>query len=170
MKKELVKSYTKKDFDTIYSRHYWPIWGFCNKRIAKDDVDDVVQEVFFSCYKYIDKFENRSKLSTWIFEIAKSKCSTFYQYKNTKSRKGEEISFDEIGYEIPYYDTYEDHRIEKIKLLIDKEDDRTREIMEMRFYKDMQNIEIAKVFNIKHKLVDQIIHRSLARIKARLIR
>jgi RNA polymerase sigma-70 factor (ECF subfamily) len=47
----------------------------------KEDADEIVQETFLRAYKSLDRFESRSKFSTWIYRIAVNRCLDFLEKK-----------------------------------------------------------------------------------------
>ena len=47
----------------------------------QQDADEVVQETFLRAYKNLDKFEARSKFSTWIYRIAVNRCLDMLEKK-----------------------------------------------------------------------------------------
>lgn len=69
------------------------------KRILRDDADaqDAVQEAFTMAYKAIDRFDGRSKLSTWLHRIVVNAALM----RLRKVRRLREISMDD---KLPSYD------------------------------------------------------------------
>lgn len=55
----------------------------------EDSIEDVVQEVFFRVYKALQKnqFDGRSKISTWIFTIAKNEANRLNQKRLKEEEK-----------------------------------------------------------------------------------
>lgn len=51
-----------------------------------DDAEDVAQEVFIQVFNSISKFQKKSKLSTWIYSIAKNKSLDFIRSQKAKKR------------------------------------------------------------------------------------
>jgi RNA polymerase sigma-70 factor, ECF subfamily len=47
----------------------------------REDADEIVQETFLRAYKSLDRFESRSKFSTWIYRIAVNRCLDFLEKK-----------------------------------------------------------------------------------------
>ena len=47
----------------------------------QEDADEVVQETFLRAYKNLDKFELRSKFSTWVYRIAVNRCLDMLEKK-----------------------------------------------------------------------------------------
>ena len=51
-----------------------------------EEADDLTQEVFIQIYKSINKFREKSSLSTWIYRITLSKCYEHLRFKKRKKR------------------------------------------------------------------------------------
>jgi len=64
-------------------RLYWHIRKIV---ISHDDTDDVLQNTFIKVYKNIDKFNQESKLFSWMYRIATNEAITFIN-KRAKDRK-----------------------------------------------------------------------------------
>ncbi|QOD61666.1 RNA polymerase sigma factor [Polaribacter haliotis] len=63
-------------------RLYWHIRKIV---ISHDDADDVLQNTFIKVYKNIDKFNQESKLFSWMYRIATNESITFIN-KRAKER------------------------------------------------------------------------------------
>ena len=64
-------------------RLYWHIRKIV---ITHDDTDDVLQNTFIKVHKNIDKFNQESKLFSWMYRIATNEAITFIN-KRAKERK-----------------------------------------------------------------------------------
>ncbi len=58
------------DFQVIYDTYKKRIFNYLAFFVGRDDAEDLTQEVFEKIDRSLGKFEERSKLSTWIFRIA----------------------------------------------------------------------------------------------------
>ena len=72
--RELIKLYKE--------RLYWHIRKIV---ISHDDTDDVLQNTFIKIFKNIDKFNQESKLFSWMYRIATNESITFIN-KRAKKR------------------------------------------------------------------------------------
>ena len=66
-------------------RLYWHVRKIV---ISHDDTDDVLQNTFIKIYKNISKFNQESKLFSWMYRIATNEAITFINKRN-KERKVE---------------------------------------------------------------------------------
>ncbi len=64
-----------RELITLYKeRLYWHIRKIV---ISHDDTDDVLQNTFIKIYRNIDKFNQESKLFSWMYRIATNESITF---------------------------------------------------------------------------------------------
>lgn len=57
-------------FATLYARHRARVAGVCARRVARADVDDVVQEAFVRAWQALDALEEAARFGPWVRTIA----------------------------------------------------------------------------------------------------
>lgn len=82
-----------REFDKIYAEYFSEIYKFTlilckNTELA----EEITQETFFKALKNIDKFGGKSKISTWLCEIAKN---TYFDHVK-KNNKNADLSIEII--------------------------------------------------------------------------
>lgn len=75
---ELVKQAQKGDqgaFDDLLRRHYNQIYAIC-RRLAGNEADalDATQEALITLVRRIDRFDGRSKFTTWMHRVVTNAC------------------------------------------------------------------------------------------------
>ena len=70
-------------------RLYWHIRKIV---LNHEDTDDILQNTFIKIYKNIHKFEEKSKLYTWMYRIATNESITFLNKKAKKKK----ITIEEV--------------------------------------------------------------------------
>lgn len=72
----LIQSYRAGDTNALrelVERYTDPIYNFTYKLGARDEAEDITQEVFIKVWKKIDSFdEEKSSFKTWLFTIARN--------------------------------------------------------------------------------------------------
>jgi RNA polymerase sigma-70 factor (ECF subfamily) len=90
---KLVKAGEVEPFDELVRRHQIKIHDLCYKMVRNyDDARDLAQETFLKAYRKINKFDGRSKFTTWLYRVAVNTCLNFIK----KRRPTEEI-FEEMA-------------------------------------------------------------------------
>lgn len=160
-----VKSGDVKAFEILIKSYENTIYSICFK-ILKNETDayDAAQEVCIKIWKQINKFEEKSKFSTWIYRIATNQCLDIL--RKNKNRKvvsinqNEEWALELEDTKINIEKQVEDaERLRVLKLALDELKNEQREIIIMKDINNLSYDEIAKNQNI-----------SLGTVKSRLSR
>ena len=70
-----LKEGDEKAFRKLISVYSPKVFNLCYRFLLNiHDAEDVAQEVFLEIHKSISTFKGESKLSTWIYRIATTKC------------------------------------------------------------------------------------------------
>jgi RNA polymerase sigma-70 factor (ECF subfamily) len=85
------RSMTENEFvSTVYNKYYKDIYNMVIRITgSKTDSEDITQDAFIKAFKNISNFKGASKLSTWIFSIARNE--TFQFLKKSKKRDASDI-------------------------------------------------------------------------------
>lgn len=89
--RELVERCRQGDlqaFELLYHQFEKPLLGTAHRMLGNlQDAEDAVQLAFIKLYRNIDKFEFKSKLSTYLFRILFNVCFDQMNKKNLKIEK-----------------------------------------------------------------------------------
>ena len=67
-------------FSAIVKQHSSEIYWLTRRMVlTHDDADDLVQETFVKAWINIERFQGRSKISTWLYRIAINETLTFLE-------------------------------------------------------------------------------------------
>jgi RNA polymerase sigma-70 factor (ECF subfamily) len=117
----------------------------------RDDIQDIVQEVFIKAYQNINGFDVSRRFSPWIYRIAHN------AYVNAIKKKSRMpitlFDFDTLVSHTVYEDPVEHERDrEYIKQMIEtclaSVPDKYKELLVLRYYEDMEYKEIADVLEV----------------------
>ena len=132
----------------------------------REDAEDLMQDVFTSCYKAQDRFDS-SKCSevAWLFIIAKNRLKNYYRDKKTT------VSLDDTAVE--QKDT-KDYVAQAIHLMhchevaaqaIKQLDERSQRIILLRFFEEKTHDEIARIMDLTTGNVRVIQSRALKQME-----
>lgn len=135
----------------------------------REDAEDLMQEIFTSCYKAQDRFDS-SKCSevAWLYILAKNRLKNYYRDKKTN------VSLDAIETE---QKDPTDHMAQAVHLMhcrevtaevIKKLDERSQQIIFLRFFEEKSHEEIANILNLSTGNVRVIQSRALKHMEAYL--
>ncbi|MGJ8745303.1 RNA polymerase sigma factor [Polaribacter sp.] len=133
-----------KELIALYKeRLYWHIRKIV---ISHDDADDVLQNTFIKIFKNIDKFNEQSKLFSWMYRIATNESITFIN-KRAKERK---LDIDDYQQELSS-NLAEDEFFtgEEIQLILQKAiatlPQKQRLVFNMKYFDDLKYEEISEI-------------------------
>ncbi len=145
-------------FDEFYKRLSPLVHGIVLARVPRDEVDDIVQDVFISAYNNLPKLRDRNAVSPWIAQIARNRTVEFYRrnkpteelsenLSHRKSRKNEAKEILDVIKELP--DTY-------------------KETLILRLVEGMTGPEIAERTGLTHSSVRVNLHRGMKMLRSKL--
>jgi RNA polymerase sigma-70 factor (ECF subfamily) len=89
----------KKDqiFEELYRSKFKAVVGYCYNYVHDPVIAlDLAQEIFINAYTHLNDFKGKSKLSTWLYSIARNYCSNYRRYTRSSKRRGITMSIDEL--------------------------------------------------------------------------
>ncbi|PWG05118.1 RNA polymerase sigma factor [Polaribacter aquimarinus] len=133
--RELIKLYKE--------RLYWHIRKIV---ISHDDADDVLQNTFIKIFKNIDKFNQNSKLYSWMYRIATNESITFIN-KRAKQRN---LDISDYQQELASNLTSDDYFTgEKIQILLQKAiatlPQKQQLVFNMKYFDELKYNEISEI-------------------------
>lgn len=85
----LARKNKDQAFNYLVETYAGLVFSACINTIRnQEDAEDITQEVFTAVYLSLEKFEGKSKLSTWLYSIALNKSKEFLRSKSRKKRSG----------------------------------------------------------------------------------
>ena len=156
-------------FTELY-KHFFPrVYNFIYARMKNvDDADDVVSSTFMKVYESLDMYNpTKAAFSTWLFRIA----SNFMMDHYRRVQKHGEVEWDETfdppasDYEEPENQTLREEGNAEILKALDKLNEKERRIVELKYFSDMGNKEIAEVMGITANNVGVVLHGALKKMK-----
>jgi RNA polymerase sigma-70 factor (ECF subfamily) len=153
----------QSDFARVYDEHVWPIYGFLAYRVGDHHVaEDLTQATFERALRHWSHFDRRrSSERTWLLSIARN--LSIDHHRQGRRRLSEE--FDEL--QAPTVPGPEE-RVGTAAELTDalgSLSERDREVVALRYGADLTGPEIASVLGLTLANVQQILSRSLRKLR-----
>lgn len=159
---KLVSAYIKGDnqaFDILLKRHQTRVFNYILSVVKNRDVaDDIFQETFVKTIMTLKqgRYAETGKFSAWITRIAHNLIIDYYRQEkseNLVSTTTDEDSADVLNRKDLCEGNIEDFLIDEqiqcdVRRIIEALPDNQREVLEMRYYKDMSFKEIAEATNV----------------------
>jgi len=136
--------------------------------LNKEDAEDVSQDVFIEIFESINEFRGDSKLSTWIYRIAVSKCLDEIKKRNRKKRIssiGKLLQIDAIsswlsGGSMPDKMMHENEKLREVEIVLNALPENQRIAFTLSKIDGFSNHEIAEIMNITTVAVESLIYRA----------
>jgi RNA polymerase sigma factor (sigma-70 family) len=159
-----------RDFSAVYDEHVWQVYGFLAYRLRnRSEAEDLTQLTFERALRAWGRYDaSQATVGTWLMAIARNLLID--HFRSDRSARNE-----------PLDDVDAEHRSLQAKpqppdlgLEPDLEralatlSDRERELIALRFGGDLSGPEIAELTDLSLANVQQILSRSLRRMRAEL--
>jgi RNA polymerase sigma-70 factor (ECF subfamily) len=152
----------RKMLESHYTLIYSVVRGVAGQR---GETDDIVQEVFIKIFRALGDFRGDSRLSTWIYRIARNEALNAIE-----RRAPQVISIDDCE-ELPAAGENPEasyrRRIgrERLERFMDRLDEKQRVAIELRYIGDKSYEEIADIMDIPLGTVKTYIYRAKLSLK-----
>jgi RNA polymerase sigma factor (sigma-70 family) len=127
--------------------------------------EDILQEVFISCYKNIDSFRDESSYKTWLIRITINKCKDAlkrWSFRNLVYRGKIDILNDSNSPEKQTLSKAEDRLLMQVVLELPL---KFREVIILFYYQDITIEEISMLLEINQNTVKSRLHRARTKLK-----
>jgi RNA polymerase sigma factor (sigma-70 family) len=159
------------DFATVYDQQVFHVYGFFAYRVSsRADAEDLTQLTFERALKAWPRYDpRRSAPGTWLFAIARNLLIDHYRADRSSSQSSLDAD-DRFESQLPRVDGPEaslglsPELAEALAVLTDRD----REVLALRFGGDLNGPEIAEVMGLTLANVQQILSRSLRRLRGEL--
>lgn len=153
-------------FQTLYELYFERLYSYVMARLGnREDAEDVVSGIFLNVIKGLRSFKNHREKSfaAWIFTIARNTLSDFVRQR---SRQPQAIDFDgslEADEDMlqPEPILIQRERESELRTMLALLPERRREVLILRYFAGLKNIEIALVLGIDERTVASNLSRGL---------
>jgi RNA polymerase sigma-70 factor, ECF subfamily len=166
---DLIKRGNPAAFKELVGQHRKQVIHICHKFVLKQqDAEDIAQEVFIEVYQSIKSFRGESKLSTWIYRIAVTKCLDDIKKRNRKKRLAafgkllglEEVVHWLVGGEMPDKALLENEKRAEIMQALNTLPDNQRVAFTLSKIDGYSNAEIAAIMETTVLAVEALVKRA----------
>ena len=165
-------------FETIYNEHHTSIYHWINGKIRNVEVaEELANDVFIKVHKHIESYDEEiSKVSTWVYNIAKNILIDHLRKKNLPTNSISEM-VDDDGNETVFYtdgtnpfgNMVNDELGSAISEAMSTLPDTYKPIADMFFIQELSHEEITKALDVPMGTVKGYIHRAKELLRTKLI-
>ena len=163
--------FNEASFDEFYKDYYKKIYNFIyfktGSTMLSEDLTGVVMEKVTRNLETFD--EMKSNLNTWIFTIARNSIIDYFRSKKSTESyfaEGEELNIvDEVTEKAENY-VLQKELSETVNGLLAQVGEVEREIIILKFWGGLKNVEIAEQLGMTGNSVNVMVFRTLKKLKA----
>lgn len=159
----------KKSIGELYEKYFDKTYNFIYFKVKNREIaEDLASEAWFKIMNKIDKFqpEKEHQVSVWIFTIVRNNMFDYFKKNKQVFDNSEEI-LEFLEADVEDYDKKIDNEIMR-KIIISEMENlskQEKEIINLKYFSDMKNIEISKLLKIKEKSVSSAISKWLKKLE-----
>ena len=148
-----------------------PVYYFIRRMVVvHEDAEDVMQDTFVKIFLGLNGFRGDSALSTWIYRIAMNESLRFLNKKNIKLVSADNVHDELIdSLKASDYIDYDDKMAVKFQEVILRLSDKQRVIFNLRYYDEMDYLQISKVTDTKVATLKVTYHYIKEKIKKQMV-
>jgi len=148
----LVASIAKGDkraLQTLYGRHNVRVYRFA-LRFLNDEAlaEDMVSEVFFDVWRQAERFEGRSKVSTWLLAMARNKALSVLRRRSTEELDEEVAEFIEDPSDDPEVSMQKKQQTSLLQECLTQLSPAHREIVDLVYYHGKTIDEVVEIIGV----------------------
>lgn len=132
---------------------------------SKEDVEDVLQDVFVSAYKNLNDFDQDLKFSSWIYRIAHNKVISHFRKitarPKTVTYEGDTQLLNVLASDQDLVrDLEKKYTAVEVRSILDEMDERYREVLMLKFLEEKDYKEISDILEKPMGTVATLINRA----------
>ena len=155
---ERVRTGDQEAFGELYRMFAPMVHGIILARVPRDEVDDIVQDVFISAYKNLQTLRENAAVGGWLAMIARNQAADFFR----RVRQTEELSENE------QLDDGSRAKAREILAAIRSCPDAYKETLALRLVEGMTGPEIAERTGLTPESVRVNLHRGMKLLRQKL--
>ncbi len=133
------------EFEVLLTAERVSVERFVRFRLkSQTDADDILQEVYLTACRNFGNLKNKASFKPWIISIARNKCNDYFRKRASRN----EVFIDDLNDISLLENTDDSTRIDTVRDTLRLLREKDRQILYLYFWKDMPQVEIAKLLNI----------------------
>lgn len=163
-------SFNENIFSDFYEEYYEKVYNYVyfktgERMTAEDLTSGIIEKVLNNIHRYNAA---ASSMNTWVFTIARNHLTDHFRSKSRSEcyfEEGEEQRISDGITAKPEESVLETEQAEMISSLLQRLPETEREVMILKFWGGLKNIEIAAQLGMKSSNVNVAVFRTLKKLK-----
>lgn len=155
-------------FLELVERYRRRVWQICYRLLGNEaDAHDAAQEVFVRLFFHRQKFEGRSKFSTWVHGIAVRVCLTLRRGRGRRQRHEHIVAEDTLENQPQRAPAHDQGLSLDVYEMLDRLDEEDRALLILKYAEGYTFEELAEIFNLSVSAVKMRASRAREKLQAR---
>jgi len=157
----------EKAFRELYELYFPKIYGYVLKRVGKREIaEDLVSEVFMKVFAKIDIYTDKGySFGAWIFKITGNLLIDYYRKESGKITVNIEECLEMPGEQKGDSLTLTNEAKREVEKYLLCLAERERKAVELKFFAELSNLEIAEILGVSANNVGVILYRALKNMR-----
>ena len=161
------KNHQREAFGRVVRQYSEPLyWKIRRIVITHDDANDVLQNAFLKAWNNLGDFQNKSKISTWLYRIAINEALDFVRRQKNKISADADLSVANSLMADDYFDGDEAQAL--LQEAISRLPDVQRTVFTLRYFDDMKYEDISEILGSSVSSLKASYHFANEKIKGLL--
>ncbi len=165
----------KEAFGLLVNRYQEPLARYLRRLGLKrrEDIEDILQNVFLKTYRNLNEFDPTLKFSSWIYRITHNETMSFFR---SSSVRPEGHSVDDAELILDQLDGHSDTSMlaelglntEQLVRAMQTLESKYRDVIVLRYFEDREYSEISDILRIPTGTVATLLNRAKKRLRQSL--
>lgn len=168
---EVIRQYDSENpnecFETLYNRYAQKVYSRCYS-ITRDSekARDFTHDIFIKMFAHLDRFQERSTFSTWLYSISYNYCMDQIKKAGRLSATGLEENCDYANASTDDGDGREE-TLQRLASVMETLAPQEAQILRMKYQDGLDVVQIASQLNLTESAVKMRLKRSRDRVRQR---
>ncbi len=146
-------------YSVLVPSYVQAVRAICRKRIAGEDLDDLVQEVFLRVFRTLHRLEDPRQFYAYLARITNNLCTDRLRSR-LRMRRFDVVSIEDLDAELPAPEDAEDIRLQDLELAFRGLPVRHAEVLRMFHFDKLSYTEMSVRLGISPSAVNQRLSRA----------
>lgn len=138
----------------LFTRHHGRIFRFITRQAGSQTLaDDVANEVFIEVWRAASSFEGRSKVTTWLFSIARFKTLSALRKRTTETLDDDASERIEDDADTPEVSAQKSSKANALRNAVNSLQEEHRTVIDLIYYHEKPVREVAEILAIPEATV-----------------
>lgn len=161
-------------FVLIVSRYKGQLFSYVNRlgKFSKEDIEDILQEVFLKVFQNLNSFKQDLKFSSWIYRITHNYVISYFRKQRARpfliNQEDSELIWQHFSSEIDLKEEMEGKILqEKVMNVLNSLKKKYRDVLILKYLEDKDYNEISDILKKPSGTIGTLINRAKKKFKAK---